>query len=75
MARQFRIEYPGCTWAAGRVLAPRFRLGEDQMIAIECAKLRFDPFEAHCLEVLKSMGLLPTNPPQQRPPPQNPPRL
>jgi hypothetical protein len=45
MARQFRIEYAGCTWAAGRVLAPSFRLGEDQMNADECAKLRFDPFD------------------------------
>src|ERR1039458_4489734 len=47
MARQFRIEYPGRTWAAGRVLAPSFRLGQDQMNADECAKLRFDPFDNH----------------------------
>src|ERR1022692_312209 len=57
MARQFRIEYSGCTWAAGRVLAPRFRLGEDQMIADECAKLRFDPFDVPYLEqIARALG-------------------
>ena len=29
MARQLRVEYPGCTWATGKILAPSYRPGED----------------------------------------------
>jgi hypothetical protein len=45
MARQLRIEYAACIRAAGRLLAPTFRLGDDQMNEEEWTKARFDFLE------------------------------